>query len=68
MISIAITILCLAVTIQIFVFAYLRKVNSPLLNKGALMLPSFATFSRLIVLGFITTVIFLVRVYSDIYM
>ena len=68
MMSIAVTILCLVVTIQIFVFAYLRKINSPLLNKGAFTLPAFATFSRLIALGLLASVIFCIRIYSDIYM
>jgi len=68
MMSIAVTILSLVVTIQIFVFAYLRKINSPRLNKGAFRLPAFATFGRLLGFGLLTSVIFTVRVYSEIFM
>jgi|GEM_PF-5299574 len=68
MMSIAVTILSLVVTIQVFVFAYLRKINSQRLNKGVFRLPTFATFSRLIGLGLLTGLIFTVRVCSEIYL
>jgi len=66
--SIIVTILCLIISVQFFIFAYLKKLNSPLLSKGALKLPIFFTFNRLLVFGGIFTLMFLVRLYSVIYL